>query len=254
MEVLSTSSVQSSAHSESSLAVNSKYVVSVSLSPLMAWAHLIINESTVVKPSDIWDISRFITQTDLKYVLRLVLHIVIVNIWSTGRRTYFKYVCVTNLDMSQVRLALNQFVTGYTALDQFLPIPGSYSWKSFFWWPSLSHVIWALQIWSVTWNTYGLPYPNEHSAPTICLWYRLDPFPSKSFGLPMHGTVNLATTVTKSIEIYHSIICLIDPISLIIDHTWQLKLTRGGLLVSRTPLASISYIHWAIPSGCVSRQ
>jgi len=47
-------------------------------------------------------ISRFVTQTDLRYVLRQVLHMVIVTIWSTCRRTYLKSVCMTNLDMPRV--------------------------------------------------------------------------------------------------------------------------------------------------------
>jgi hypothetical protein len=47
-------------------------------------------------------ISRFITQTDLRYVLQPVLHMVTITIWSTCRRTYLQSVCVTNLDMPRV--------------------------------------------------------------------------------------------------------------------------------------------------------
>jgi hypothetical protein len=56
--------------------------------------------------------SKFVTQTDLKYIHQPVLHIVIVTIWSTSRRMYFKSVSTTNLNMSHVIviLLLNIFV------------------------------------------------------------------------------------------------------------------------------------------------
>jgi len=49
-----------------------------------------------------WDISRFVVLMGSKYVLRLVLHMVTITIWSTSQWTYFKSICVTNFDMSQV--------------------------------------------------------------------------------------------------------------------------------------------------------
>ena len=51
-----------------------------------------------------WDISKFAWQMYSKYALRPVLYIVIVTIWSTSHRAYFKYIYLANLevDMSQV--------------------------------------------------------------------------------------------------------------------------------------------------------
>jgi hypothetical protein len=47
---------------------------------------------------------------ELKYALRQVLHMVIITIWSTCRRAYFNYVCITEVVMS--RVLLNPFTAG----------------------------------------------------------------------------------------------------------------------------------------------
>ena len=60
----------------------------------------------------------------LKYVLRPVLHMVTITIWSTGRKVYFEYICLVNFDMSQVSVHMtdsNKFPYEASCLHKHLP-------------------------------------------------------------------------------------------------------------------------------------